>query len=117
MPTKRPAPRFVLASNLKALIEANKTTAPRVAEKAGIDRKSVNNMLNARFNPDLDNLEAVASVFGLTSWQLLRHDLKDALVKGDVIDKLIDDFYSASPEDRQKISGVAEMAAKYNTKK
>jgi transcriptional regulator with XRE-family HTH domain len=113
MAIKRPAPRYVLAENLRVLIEVNKTTAPRVAEKAGIDRKSVNNMLNARFNPDLDNVEAVANVFGLTSWQLLRRDLKDALVKAGVVEELIDNFYKASEDGRAKIMGIAEMAANY----
>jgi transcriptional regulator with XRE-family HTH domain len=113
MPKKRLAPRYVLAENLKALIEANKTTAPRVAEKAGLDRKTINNMLNGRYNPNLDVVESVASVFGLNGWQILRHDLKDSLVQAHVIDQLIEYFYAASPEDREKISGVAEMAAKY----
>jgi DNA-binding XRE family transcriptional regulator len=113
MSKKRLAPRYVLAANLKAMIEVNHTTAPRVAEKAGLDRKTINNMLNGRYNPNLDVVEAVAGVFGLNSWQMLRHDLPDSLVHAKIIDKLIDDFYAASPEDREKISGVAEMAAKY----
>lgn len=92
---------------------ANQTTGPRVAAKAGVDPKTINNMLNARYNPDLDIVQSVAAVFGLDSWQLLRHDLRDSLVENRVIDKLLDDFYAASPEDREKISGVAEMAAKY----
>lgn len=116
MPKHRTAPRYVLAENLKTLIAANKTTAPRVAEKAGIDRKSVNNMLNARFNPDLDNVEAVAGVFGLTSWQLLRADLKDSLVNSGAIEELIEHFYQATEDGRAKIMGIAEMAANYKPK-
>lgn len=116
MTKKRMAPKEVLAQNLKALIDANATTGPRVAAKASVDPKTINNMLNARYNPDLDIVEAVANVFGLDSWQLLRHDLKDSLVKAKIIDKLIDDFYAAAPEDQQKIIGVAELAAKYRHK-
>jgi|GEM_PF-3007830 len=113
-PRKKPAK--LVADNIKVLIESNQTTAPRVAEKAGIDRKTLNNMLNGRFEPTLTNVDAVAAVFGLESWQLLRHDLQNSLVQANVIEKLIDDFYDATDEDRQKILGVAEMAAKYKSK-
>lgn len=116
MAKKRLHPRQIVAENIKTLIAANETTAPRVAEKAGIDRKTLNNMLNGRFEPNLSNVDAVAGVFGLSAWQLLRHDLKDSLVQSQIVDQLIEDFYSASAEGREKILGIAEMAAKYNQK-
>lgn len=117
MVKKRPQPRMIVAANIKALIEKHETTAPRVADQAGVDRKTLNNMLNGRFEPNLTNVEAVANVFGLSAWQLLRHDLHDSLVKASVVDTLIDDFYAATDDDRQKILGVAEMAAKYGRRK
>jgi transcriptional regulator with XRE-family HTH domain len=116
MPRKRPHTAQTVAANIQALIEFNKTTAPKVAEQAGIDRKTVNNMLKGRFEPNLTNVEAVAGVFGLSAWQLLRPNLKNDLVKSSVMDRLISDFYDASEEDRGKILGVAEMAAKYKRK-
>ncbi len=115
MTKKRLAPRHVFAENLRRLIEANGTTAPRVAEKAGVDRKTVNNMLNARVNPDLDNVRAVAAVFGLTDWQLLRHDLETSLQAANVIEKLIDCYQAADEQGKKAIMGVAEMAGKYQT--
>jgi transcriptional regulator with XRE-family HTH domain len=113
---KRPAPRLIIAANLKALIAHHKTTSPAVAEKAGVDRKTLNNILNARYNPDLDILESVGQVFGLNSWQLLRHDLKDTLGKIGDVDKLIEDYMHATDDGRDKIMGIAEMAASYKPK-
>lgn len=103
----------MVAENLARLIAANKTTAPRVAEKAGVDRKTVNNMLNARFNPDLDNVRAVAGVFGLAEWQLLRHDLEVEPQGANTVEKLIDCYQAADEKGRKAILGVAEVAGHF----
>ena len=45
-------------------------SGPAAALKAGVDRKTVNNWINQRYDPQLTEVEAVANVFGLTAWQM-----------------------------------------------
>jgi transcriptional regulator with XRE-family HTH domain len=58
-------PRQILARNLKALLNKTGLSASEVAKKAGVDRKTINNQLNARYDPRPEQVDAVASVFGL----------------------------------------------------
>ena len=118
MPRKKnPAPKLALAANLKALLDAHKMSGPALAQRAGIDRKSVNNMLNARYNPNYDNVEAVAEVFGLTGWQLILPDLHTNLPMANEVRKLLENFHRASDEGRRTILNVAEMTGTYDKKK
>jgi transcriptional regulator with XRE-family HTH domain len=91
-------------------------SAPAVAKEARIDSKSVTNMLNAKHNPNLDNVEAVARVFGLTSWQLIRHNFEADAPTAEQIDGLIQRFYDSDAEHRRTIMQVAEMAGQYKAK-
>lgn len=113
---KKLTPRQVLAENLKALIDAHNLSPPTVAQRAGIDPKSVNNMLHARFEPRLENVEAVAKVFGLTGWQLIRRNLAKGMPGIAEIEELIERYIAASPEQRETIMHVAEMAGPYKAK-
>jgi len=116
-------PRQVLAANLKELLKLHKLSAPTVAKRAGIDPKSMNNMLHARFESRRENVDAVAKVFGLTGWQLIRRNMdftKNAkeIPKASEIELLIDMYTEATPEHRETIMHVAEMAGPpYRTKK
>jgi transcriptional regulator with XRE-family HTH domain len=112
-----PTPRQVLAANLKELLQIHELTAPTVAKRAGIDPKSMNNMLNARFEPRRENVDAVAKVFGLTGWQLIRKNLTKDMPKAAEIEKLIERYTEATPEQRETIMKVADMSATYKTKK
>jgi transcriptional regulator with XRE-family HTH domain len=116
MTRKYVPPRVVLAANLKALMASKGLNGPAVAKAAGIGRKSVNNMLNARHSPDLDNVEAVARVFGLTAWQLIRESHGADIPASAQVDALIGRFYDAGPEQRKTILGVAEMTGPYKAK-
>ena len=84
-------------------------TGPKLAKKAGIDPKSVNNMLRNRFGAQLSKIEAVAKVFGLTSWQLLRptHSVETMPARADV-ERLIEVFYASSPNRRQSILSIID---------
>lgn len=116
MAKDRPPPRTTLAKNLEALMVKHEMSGPAVAKAAGIDRKSVNNMRHARHNPDLDHVEAVARVFGLTAWQLIRTDLSKDIPAAKQIDWLIERFYAADEGQRATIMQVAEMAGPYKAK-
>lgn len=116
MTKKYPSPRHVLAENLKGLLKQAGLSGPDLADKAKVDRKSVNNMLNARYDPRPDNVDAVAKVFGLTGWQLLRPGTGDQTVPAAQIETLIERFTEASPEERATILRVAEMTGTYKPK-
>ena len=62
-------PRTRLAANLKVALERSQMSAPELAELAKVDRKTVNNLLNARFDPRLSLVEKIANALGLTTWQ------------------------------------------------
>lgn len=87
--------------------------APEVARVSGVDAKTVNNMLHGRFDPRPEKADMVAQVFGLSGWQMLIPDLTAAMLKNGELDQLIANYVSASPDGRDNIRRVAEMAAKY----
>lgn len=106
----------MLAENLKLLLKTSGLSGPELADKAKVDRKSVNNMLNARYDPRPEKVEAVAHVFGFTGWQLLRPGHAVDAAQGKAIEELIDRFNSATPEQRETIMHVAEMSGQYKLK-
>jgi transcriptional regulator with XRE-family HTH domain len=69
--------RKVLADNLKTLMRrtVGLKTQAQVAERSGVAQTTVSNMLRpdtaSMTAPKLDNVEKVASAFGLATWQLL----------------------------------------------
>ena len=87
--------------------------APEVAKRSGVDAKTVNNMLHGRFDPRPEKADQVAQVFGLNGWQLLIPDLPADMFRNGQLEKLIANYVSASPDGRDSIIRVAEMAAKY----
>jgi transcriptional regulator with XRE-family HTH domain len=109
----RPPPRKTLARNLRLLMDAAGMKAPEVARLSGVDAKTVNNMLHGRFDPRPEKADQVAQVFGLNGWQLLIPDLPADMLRNGHIEQLIANYVSASPDGRDSIIRVAEMAAKY----
>lgn len=107
------APRHVLAENLSALLKAKGWSGPELATRARVDRKTVNNMLNARYDPRPENVDAVAKVFGLNGWQLLRPSTGKNFSDAAVIERLIEKFSEATPEQRQTILHVVEMTGSH----
>lgn len=97
-----------LSANLTRLLEKHGLSDRALAKKAGIDHKSVGSMREKRHRTNIDHVDAVAKVFALTGWQLLRPtlDIADAPPAADV-DKLIELFYKAPARHRQTIIDVA----------
>jgi len=115
MASKRPPPRTTIARNLRALLKVHGMTSPEVAHKAGVDAKTLNNLLHGRFDPRPEKCEQVAAVFGLTGWQLMIPELSSDLFQNGRLAKLIEDYASADESGRDNILRVAEMAARYST--
>lgn len=63
----------VLSTNLKALMEASEDlrTQAALGKKCKINQRTVGRILNEEHSPQLKQIEAIASAFGLLPWQLL----------------------------------------------
>lgn len=111
MTTKRPLPREVLAKNLKALMKKKDYTGPELAGKAKVDRKTVNNQLNARFDPRPEQVDAVAKVFGLNYWDLLNPHLDVDAATNETLMRLVELYGRATDDGKESILSVAQLAA------
>jgi transcriptional regulator with XRE-family HTH domain len=111
MPQKSQLPREILAKNLGALLKKTGMSAPEVASKAKVDRKTINNQLNARFDSRLDHVAAVAQVFGLSYLDLLNPHFD---VNAEITQKLrilVDLYSDADDTGKHSILSVAQLAA------
>lgn len=104
-------PRETLARNLKGLMAETGFSAPEIARMAGVDRKTVNNQINGRFDPRPEALDAVAKVFDLRGWELLSPNFDMKAAKNAALQKLIELFNASDNEGRETIMKIAEMAA------
>lgn len=116
MTPKRPLTRQTIANNLARLIEATGVTAPEVARRAGVDRKTVNNWLNGRYEPRGDLAELVAKVFGLGNFNLLDPNLDLRRTRDAELRILFENYEKADEKGRDNILRVAEMAARQSNK-
>lgn len=105
-------PRHILQRSLRALMEAHKVTGPEIAAKAKIDRKSVNNMLNARNDPRPDKVNAVADAFGYDVSQLFSPHFRPDK-NGGKVHKLVNLFEASNEDGKESILRIAEMAANH----
>ena len=105
-------PRETLARNLRHLKQMREWSDATIAKKAGISAKAVNNMINARHSPNIDDVDAVARVFGLTGWHLIMPNLPDDLINSPNVGSLFTSYASADPEGRKVIDMIAEREGK-----
>lgn len=117
MGKSKTSPREILAKNLRALLVKTGTSAPEVAKRARVDRKTVNNQLNARVDPRPEIVAAVAAVFHLQGWQLLSPDFdpSNTDVLNDQMQTLMRHFGQADEAGKESILKVAEMAAAFKS--
>jgi len=109
MAKERPLPRHSLARNLKQLLAQSEMTATVLALKAGVDRKTINNQLNGRFDPRPEQVDKVAMIFGLNHWDLLSDKFDVALAKNKDLQRLLELYAKANKKDRESILRIAEM--------
>jgi len=105
--------RTALARSLRAIMRATKVKGPEVAKRAGLDPKTVNNMVNGRFGASLDNVAAVAKALNLELWQLFMPDYIEAYLQdGQNLKTILSAYCSTDDTGRSSILNVAEMAAR-----
>lgn len=105
--------RAILAKNLLRLMQKKGYSSAGVAIKAHVSQRTVNNMEKARHNVGIDNIEAVAGVFGLTAWQLMLPNLPCDLLETRSISQLVNNYVASGAEGRKMVSMVAEREAEY----
>ena len=111
MAKQRVPPRTRLARNLRAMLNLQGLSPITVADHAKIDRKSMNNLLNARFDPRLSLVEKVANVFGMTTWQLLATDMEVRPPATTQVVELLEHYTKADDDGRKAVMQIAQMAA------
>jgi DNA-binding XRE family transcriptional regulator len=111
MRKKRVDPRERLSKNLAALMDMQKLSAPIIANRAKVDRKTINNIVRGRFDPRLTVVEKIANVFGMTTWQILATDLEVRKVDSEQVVRLLEDYSNAKDAGRAAIMNVAQIAA------
>jgi transcriptional regulator with XRE-family HTH domain len=111
MSRERIPPRQRLAKNLRVLAAKNEMSGTEIGKKAGVDQKTVTEMMKASFDPRLSKVEKVANVFGMTAWQLLAYDLEESPPDSAQVTRLLEHYSNAEEDGRKAIMQVAEIAA------
>lgn len=107
----RPAPRESLARNLKALMKRAGYSQEEVARRTRgqVKQKTISNMLDpASHSPKLESIDAVAAVFGLTSWHLILPNLPQDLERCKSLAKLVEHYMDSPPDGQDFIEQAAE---------
>lgn len=115
MPKERPLPRQTLAKNLQALQGAYPDWHPaELARLAKVDKKTLSNYLRgARYDPRPEIVDKIARVYGTTGWLLLSPWFKPEMAKSQLLTELLSAYAEATPENRENILRVAEMAGRF----
>lgn len=107
--------KFSVARNVKKLREHHGWSQAALAKKAGVSQSTVSNMevperATPRYSPTMDNVDAVATVFGLPA-AVLAMDLPiDVLLDYSKIAMVIHGYAESRVEGRKAIEVVAELS-------
>lgn len=85
---------------------------PEVARRASVDRKTINNQINGRYDPRPEQVQAVAEVFGYNNWDLLNPAFEPDGEKNARLRELVALYTEADAEAQESILRVAELAAR-----
>lgn len=106
-------PREALARNVRYLMDKSGMTETELERASGVSQKTINNVLWQRTSVTLDNVDKLASVWGLSGWQLIIPNLPDELIGDGSIAKIFRNYITSSTEGRKHIEMVAEREAAY----
>jgi transcriptional regulator with XRE-family HTH domain len=101
----------VVGVNLTKWMAARKMNDRDVERVCGVGHKTVNNMRHHRHEPELDNIEKVASALRVPPWMLLVPELDDVVFSDEALRSLIEDYVHSKPNSRLHIAGMARDAA------
>ncbi len=114
--TNRSLPGENLARNLAYLMDKHEMSLRHVSDKTGgqVSPKTIGNMRNQVGASNIDNVEAVARVFGLQGWHLIAPNLIDDLSGETAIRSLYESYMASNKEGRLHIIRIAEREAEFN---
>lgn len=72
---KKTSSREIVASNLKALMLRNEHSEGYLHKRTSLSQSTIGRILKRESSATIDTLDAIASVYGLSSWQLLVNEL------------------------------------------
>lgn len=112
------AARDSLARNIKALRLDAGWTQEELRIRAGISQKTISNMESPdkTGSPYLNNIEAVAAVFGLQAWQLLIPWLPDELARNPRLVRLVRGYAQLSDDGRETVDKIVDTVKKSEKK-
>lgn len=106
----------ILARNVLALRNHSGWSQTELAKKARVSQRTVSNIESPQrdpnYSPNIDSVDRIAGVFGLTLYHLAMPLPLDALLNRQ-IEKIVEHFGEANEKDRENIERIAEMAVKY----
>src|SRR3546814_17316263 len=95
------SPRARLSANLRMLMQRAKWSERDLAQKSGVSQKTINNMLNERTQPGLDNVQMVAEAFNLNLMHLISETLEQDMNGGGTIAELTKHFVDSTPAGKE----------------
>lgn len=111
--------KYIVAKNILALRKYHEWSQATLAKKAGISQRTVSNIENPpndpNYSPTLDNVEKIASAFGIAQYHISMPVRLEVLVDK-CIEKTIECYDSAGIEGRENITRVAENEMRYSVK-
>lgn len=114
---------YVLAKNIRLMLETKGITKDALADKAGIGRRTLGTYIVSEEEEGHTATASIANVFLLAkalkvpAWYLLLPGLSKEMVKDKSAEKLFKNYLKSPPAGKESIVRVAEMAAEYKTKK
>ena len=110
--------RATLANNLRMLMDLRnpRWKQTELAKAAGVSQRTISNMLagdDDKSGATLDRVDAVASVFGLNSWQLTMPGLPHDITHAKIITDVLTGYILADDGGKDLIHRVAEREGRY----
>lgn len=112
---KRDLPQDNLARNLRFLMEKHDHKPADLAAKlkGRVGKTTLHYILNREKVAKIDTAHHIASVYGLSGWNLISPTLIEDMAKPGTLSRLIDNYTKADAEGRKHIEQVAEREAQY----
>lgn len=107
MSNPRPRTRDAISRNLKMLMAHADYSQRDLAAKSGVSQRQISNILSGATSCSIEVADALGKAFNLNGWQLMIHDLPEALVDSPSISRLVDSYIHASAAARLYMDEIA----------
>jgi len=98
--------------NIEFLIRRSGLEIQEVARRAGMSLRGLNYIRSGERSPNVDTLDDIGQVFGLTGWHLISPDLERNIENQEWLDRLKEAFVLANPDGQELLKSAARAAEK-----